>query len=230
MKKFLFTFVFSLLLICVHAQDLGQTTTQPKSRQWKGIDVTTVLGNSEYETVGKTIFLYNVGTGRFIIEGGNWGIEGRLFHDDFGRELKLLSNGFIGTDIVESTNQHKKMYGCNVPGVSKPGAAWEDKYVEIFTFTTIMDAPENYLSKWEFQRVETDPKAKTYTYYMWEKMKGKNYYLGTAWGEFHHPSKGDGQFVDLDHDRACWTTANVIGNETMMDVNGKQIPVAELYQ
>lgn len=76
-------------------------------RHWKGIDVTTVLGNNEYATQGKRFFLYNVGTGRFVIDGGNWGMEARLFHDDFGRPLQLMKDGFINTGITEQTNSQK---------------------------------------------------------------------------------------------------------------------------
>ena len=41
----------------LHAQ--GQTQT------WKGIDASTI------GSTGKTVFLYNVGTGRFMIHGGD---------------------------------------------------------------------------------------------------------------------------------------------------------------
>ena len=57
----------------VFAQDEEQTEeTHAHSTRlhWKGINVNTVLGNSDYEETGKKIFLYNVGTGRFVIEGG----------------------------------------------------------------------------------------------------------------------------------------------------------------
>ena len=64
-----------------------ETFAHSTRRHWKGIDVTTVLNNPDFATNGKKIYLYNVGTDRFIIEGGNWGMEGRLFHEDFGRPV-----------------------------------------------------------------------------------------------------------------------------------------------
>lgn len=70
-------------------------------------------------------------------------------------------------------------------------------------------------------------------YHMWETMAGKNYYLGAAWGEWHDPNpngKGDGEFMYIDPDRSCWTTASVIGNQTKMDVDGDLITIDELYQ
>ena len=88
-----------LILLCLGLFSSGTVLAQDEPGEenikWKGIDVTTVLNHSEYAKNGKEIYLYNVGTGRFIIEGGNWGMEGRLFHEDFGRPMYLLSNGFI---------------------------------------------------------------------------------------------------------------------------------------
>ena len=251
MKKLLFTFVFSLLFVCVHAQESGQTTAQPRGWQWKGIDVTTVLGNSEYATSGKKFYLYNVGTGRFIIEGGNWGMEGRLFHEDFGRPLYLMSDGYMNSGITEEYNINKHVFGCNVPSVSKSGAQWIRDYWK-FSFTCLMDVHQGNLKPWQFQRVETE--GDTYTYYIWENMKKMptmpgyesegsgttNYYLGAAYGECHTPKseqnpdgKGDGKLVFLDDDRSCWTTANILDdnlNQTTYSVNGEQVTLGELYQ
>ncbi len=79
-----------LLVICSCAvSDSAQTThAEATSQKWKGIDVSTVLGNSTYTECtttpyvenGKPIILFNIGTGRFIIEGGSWGVEGRLLY------------------------------------------------------------------------------------------------------------------------------------------------------
>ena len=58
------------------AQEGGQTEdthAHSESHKWKGIDVNTVLNTnnpeykSEYATKGRKIYLFNVGTGRFII-------------------------------------------------------------------------------------------------------------------------------------------------------------------
>ena len=102
-------------VVCTSAFAQGEeqqeeTHAHASSRKWKGINKDDVIGNSQYDPIlvdgkytgGKTIFLYNVGTGRFIIEGGNWGMEGRLFHEDFGRPLYLFSDGFITSGIQEN--------------------------------------------------------------------------------------------------------------------------------
>lgn len=222
-----------MLCLCISLSAQERLTfAESASQQWKGIDVTTVLNNTQYAEKGKKFYLYNVGTGYFIIDGGNWGIEGRLFYNTFGRLLELMSNGNIKSGITEKTVK-KIMYGCNVPRLTRPTATWND--ADKYSFTTIMDAETSSFSKWKFQRVETDPSDDTYTYYMWEVMgkdtiPNKNYYLGAAYGEYHNISKGDGQFVYLDDDRACWTTGQVIDNDIEYEVRGDMIPIKKLYQ
>ena len=131
------------------AQETKATHAESMSKVWKGMDVNTVVGNSNYETNGKKFYLFNVGTGRFVIEGGNWGMEGRLFHESFGRPLYLMKSGFIKSGITEGNNK-KDSYGCNVPGVSNEKSSWSN--CNIRSFTVMMDADRGQLSKWEFQR------------------------------------------------------------------------------
>ena len=258
--RFKFYVVFILSAVCLNTGNLyaqeGQTE-HPRGWMWKGFDVTKVIGNSQYATQGKRFYLYNMGTGRFIIEGGNWGMEGRLFHEDFGRPLFLMSDGYFNSGITEEYNNSKHVFGCNVPRVSKKSAYWVRDYNK-YSFTCLMDVYKNDLAPWEFQRVETDPNADTYTYYIWENMNhmptmtnipgehyeadgtGKtNYYLGAAYGECHvtqednEDGKGDGKLVFLDDDRSCWTTADILENslnQTTYTVNDEQVTLGELYQ
>ncbi|MBR1401002.1 MAG: hypothetical protein IJ562_05345 [Prevotella sp.] len=240
MKDTAIIIFFTLLLLFFRGMPLAaqqgqaeeETHAHASAMKWKGIDVEAVLNNPAYANEGKKFYLYNVGTGRFVIEGGNWGMEGRLFHEDFGRALHLMSNGYIKSGITEQSTSTKIMFGCNVPGVSKPTSTWS-QYNQ-YSFTVLMDVDSKYLTPWKFQRVETDTNADTYTYYMWEAMpvgNPKNYYLGAAWGEWHVAAdKGDGEFVYLDADRSCWTTGSVVGNNEKKDVDGDMISIDELYQ
>ena len=132
--------IYALLSLLTFVNLVGlkaQTHADATSQKWKGIDVETVLGNDDYAPnpgelktfsprinkypfeKGKIIFLYNVGTGKFIIEGGNWGMEGRLFHESFGRPLYLFSDGYILSGIKEKNDptNAKFIFGCNVPSV-----------------------------------------------------------------------------------------------------------------
>ena len=109
----------SICHVLAQEQETEDTHAHSESHKWKGIDVNTVLGNDDYAPnpgqlntfsprinkypfeKGKIIFLYNVGTGMFLVESGNWGMEGRLFHESFGRPLYLFSDGYILSDIKE---------------------------------------------------------------------------------------------------------------------------------
>ncbi len=239
------------------AQEGGQTEdthAHSESHKWKGIDVNnTVIGNDDYApnpgsyknytpyidkypfNKGKTIFLYNVGTGKFLIEGGNFGMEGRLFHEDFGRPLYLFSDGYILSGIKEKVDDKstKFIFGCNVPGVFHSQSNWTNW--NQYSFTIMMDADLSRRSKgWQFQRVPGET-GDTYTYYMYEEKRVNNkdvqYYLGAAWGECHAPAwKGDDQLVYMDDDRATWTTYNPQNDTSKKNVNGEEIALNELYQ
>lgn len=228
------------------AQEGGQTEhthAHSESMKWKGIDVSTVIDNSNYSPTnspsnslsdypfnkGKVIFLYNVGTGKFLIEGGNFGMEGRLFHETFGRPLYLFSDRYILSGIKEN-NQNKFIFGCNVPGTFHSSSDW-NKWGE-YSFTIMMDADKSRRDQgWQFERVETDTNSDTHTYYMWEDKGGKQYYLGAAYGECHASAwKGDGQLVFMDDDRAVWTTYDPRTDTTPMEVNDENIALNELYQ
>ena len=235
------------------AQEGGQTEhthAHSESMKWKGINKDDVIGKDQYAPLsgsfnppinkypfskGKTIFLYNVGTGKFLIEGGNFGMEGRLFHETFGRPLYLFSDGYILSGIQENNNQ-KFIFGCNVPGTFHSSSDW-NKWGE-YSFTIMMDADKSRRTKgWQFQRVPGET-GDTYTYYMYEEKKVNNkdvqYYLGAAYGECKASAwKGNGLLVFMDDDRATWTTYDPRGKTDETDkyeVNGEQITLDELYQ
>ena len=156
-------------------------------------------------------------------------MEGRLFHETFGRPLYLFSDGYILSGIKEN-NQNKFIFGCNVPGVFHSSSNW-NKWGE-YSFTIMMDADKSKRNKgWQFERVETDANSDTYTYYMWEDKGGKQYYLGAAYGECHASAwKGNEQLVFMDDDRATWTTYDPRKDTTPKEVNGEEIALNELYQ
>jgi len=236
-------------VVCTSAFAQGEeqqeeTHAHASSLKWKGIDVNDVIGNDNFKPIdggnsnsistypfnkGKIIYLYNVGTGRFIIEGGNFGMEGRLFHETFGRPLYLFSDGYILSGVLENNNA-KFIFGCNVPGTFHNTSDWNQW--GSFSFTIMMDADKSKRTKgWLFQRVETDTNADTHTYYMYEDKGGKQYYLGAAWGECHASAwKGDDKLVFMDDDRATWTTYDPRGKTDKYEVNGDMITLDELYQ
>ncbi|MBR6137947.1 MAG: hypothetical protein IKQ12_00025 [Prevotella sp.] len=220
-------------VVCTSAFAQGEeqqeeTHAHASSRKWKGINVNDdVIGQSQYATTGKTIFLYNVGTGRFIIEGGNFGMEGRLFHEDFGRPLSLKSDGYILSGVKE--NENKILFGCNIPGVFHAQGNWNNW--NQYSFTVMMDADKSKRNKgWQFERVAGET-GDTYTYYMYEEKNNKKYFLGAAWGECHAAAwKGDGVLVFMDDDRATWTSYDPRREDDKYEVDGDMITLDELYQ
>ena len=229
--------ILALAIINIHAQTHAEATSQ----KWQGIDVTTVLGNSTYTDDndyhhGYPFLLYNVGTGCFITQGGDWAMEGRLFFRDFGRTMYMYSNGRINSGLTENGVSAQKNCFCARP--PEPfGKTW-DNYNTI-NLTTLMDGSKQskYNQQWTFERVpgETGDTCTYYMYQTWSKDTPVNYYLGAAWGEYHKSveqgGKGDGQFVYLDDDRSCWTTGEVKGVTTKYHLNnGDDVELQKLYQ
>ncbi len=209
------------------------THAHSESMKWKGIKVDTVLNNSKYATNGKRIFLYNMGTGRFIIEGGNWGMEGRLFHETFGRPLFLMSSGLIKSGIKE--NGSKDVFGCNAPKDFHDQGNWAN--YDQYSFTMMMDANSAKRKRWFFERVETE--GDTCTYYMYEEPKNNTtrYYFGAVYGEWKKANSNTetDKLVYRDYDRATWTTEVNVKNittkyEVKEEFKTEMIPLNELYQ
>ena len=116
MKMMIKRLYIAIALVALNIMPMqAQTHAEATSQKWKGIDVNTVLGNEAYpddNTIehGCPFLLYNVGTGCFITQGGDWAMEGRLFYRDFGRTMYLYSNGRINGGITEQSNDTKKSH------------------------------------------------------------------------------------------------------------------------
>ncbi len=246
-NSFLKTLTLFVLFAIFHVCGVkAQTHADATSQQWHGIDVNTVLNGNfpDDNTIerGFPFLLYNVGTGRFIMQGGDWAMEGRLFFSDFGRQMYLYSNGRINAGITESATATKNSFCARPPEPTSRN--WSN--IANINLTTLMDGDTswgNYPMTWTFERVEEASNTETYTYYMYQTSKslyrinapnastgstyhnkqygGKNFYLGAAWGECHNTinGKGDGQFVFMDDDRSCWTTVDVLNENTIEAVS-----------
>lgn len=275
----------ALVVILLNSADVYSQTTHAhaSSRKWYGIDMQDIVDHIDsaayldehYPNIkqvyiqkngkwvpdpscGIPIYLYNVGLDRFVIEGGDWGMEGRLFYEDFGRRMKLIleEDTFqndawmvrISPDITEQSTDDKCRFTCNVPGVTM-GATWSAKDKSL---TTIMDGYRRH-GNWDFERVETDPESKFHTFRMSQQyvapvnstydrypVADMTFRLGAAYGEWKVPDspKGNGYYVHIDDDRTCWTTAgnpnntelSPWGNTTKVQVGSDMIEIDELYQ
>ena len=219
MKKYLLTTIIMMVTLLtantLQAQDQQQTIT------WKGSDYTTLLSGS-----GTEVFLYNVGTGRFMIHGGDWGTQARLFYNDTGKTL-TLQYGAQRTNIIFETGMStggSSALGCNIPGLTS-AHGW-DAGAE--TYTVLMDGAEQIgngsatdtYRNWHFTRVEDAGNTDTYTYYMYEVFSDSTVYMGAGYGESwgNHEGNPNGKLVFLGADRPVWTT--MVPGTTDTCVNG----------
>ena len=173
MRNNLLIIIALICFLCV-TDIYAQSHSQTSSRKWKGIDLQEWYDNHQAGQQ-EPIYLYNVGTGLFVIDGGDWGMEARLFHEDFGRMMGLKIENYSGNkdlkiepDITEHTssgaNIQKRQLTCNIPTITRT-ETWTTAY-NACSVTTILDG-FSYWGKWRFQRVETDPNSQFHTYYLY---------------------------------------------------------------
>lgn len=188
----------------------AQTSDQPSAMRWKGADVTTL--NEEF-------LLYNVGTGKFMIAGGGWGIQGMMLYQDFGTMMGLVSKGnntyVIKSNVENVGYENAKYLGINYPGYTSAGT-WGDSN----TFGPMMEAqssgnePVDYSRKWTFERVEGI--SDSYVYNMKETITASGnsdleLYMGASYGE--NPEKGPvGGYDVFVGDTATFTTTTVFNS------------------
>lgn len=189
----------------------AQTSDQPSAMRWKGADVTTL--NEEF-------LLYNVGTGKFMIAGGGWGIQGMMLYQDFGTMMGLVSKGnntyVIKSNIENVDHENAKYLGINYPRYTSVGK-WGDSN----TFGPIMEAQINgtynglrYDRAWTFERVEG--LKDNFVYNMKETLtrtlkSDLELYMGASYGENPEigPDGGDDVFVG---DAATFTTTKAFNS------------------
>lgn len=189
----------------------AQTSDRPSAMRWKGADVTTL--NEEF-------LLYNVGTGKFMIAGGGWGIQGMLLYQDFGTMMGLDSKGnntyVIKSNIENVDHENAKYLGINYPGYTSAGK-WGDSN----TFGLIMEAQINgtynglrYDRAWTFERVEG--LKDNFVYNMKETLtrtlkSDLELYMGASYGE--NPEIGpDGGYDVFVGDAATFTTTKAFNS------------------
>lgn len=182
----------------------AQTSDQPSAMRWKGADVT---------TLNEDFLLYNVGTGKFMIAGGGWGIQGMMLYQDFGTIMGLVSKGndtyVIKSNVENAGYENAKYLGINYPGYTS-GGTWGDSN----TFGPIMEAQisgtdhGSYDRAWTFERV--GGLEDNFVYNMKETLTNTSQsdlelYMGASYGENPEigPAGGYDVFVG---DTATFTT------------------------
>ena len=188
----------------------AQTSDRPSAMRWKGADVT---------TLDEEFLLYNVGTGKFMIAGGGWGIQGMLLYQDFGTMMGLDPKGkntyVIKSNIENVDHENAKYLGINYPGYTSAGK-WGDSN----TFGPIMEAQingtgyGNYNRAWTFERV--GGLKDNFVYNMKETLTNTSksdleLYMGASYGENPEigPAGGYDVFVG---DTATFTTTTAFNS------------------
>lgn len=212
----------------------AQTSDRPSAMRWKGADVTKL--NEEF-------LLYNVGTGKFMIAGGGWGVQGMMLYQDFGTMMGLVSNG-NGTYVIKSNVENgdfenAKYLGINYPGYTSTGT-WGD-HTNIFA--PIMEAQSSgtangsYGRAWTFELVRG--LEDNFVYNMKETLTNTKQsddlelYMGASYGVNPEigPTGGDDVFVG---DTATFTTTEVFkstfasGNEKAAYYQWILVPKSEI--
>lgn len=189
----------------------AQTSDRPSAMRWKGADVTTL--NEEF-------LLYNVGTGKFMIAGGGWGVQGMMLYQDFGTMMSLVHNDnntyVIKSNVENAGYENAKYLGINYPGYTSAGK-WGDSN----TFGPIMETQINgtynglrYDRVWTFERVEG--LKDNFVYNMKETLtrtlkSDLELYMGASYGE--NPEKGpDGGYDVFVGDAATFTTTTAFNS------------------
>lgn len=188
----------------------AQTSDQPSAMRWKGADVT---------TLNEDFLLYNVGTGKFMIAGGGWGIQGMMLYQDFGTIMDLVSKGndtyVIKSNVENAGYENAKYLGINYPGYTSAGT-WGDSN----TFGPIMEAQisgtdhGSYDRAWTFERV--GGLEDNFVYNMKETLTNTSQsdlelYMGASYGENPEigPAGGYDVFVG---DIATFTTTTAFNS------------------
>lgn len=188
----------------------AQTSDRPSAMRWKGADVTKL--NEEF-------LLYNVGTGKFMIAGGGWGIQGMMLYQDFGTMMGLVSKG-NDTYVIESNIENVGYENAKYLGINYPGYTSAGKWGDSNTFGPIMEAqikgPDNgsYDRAWTFERV--GGLEDNFVYNMKETLTNTSksdleLYMGASYGENPEigPAGGYDVFVG---DTATFTTTTAFNS------------------
>lgn len=189
----------------------AQTSDRPSAMRWKGADVTKL--NEEF-------LLYNVGTGKFMIAGGGWGIQGMMLYQDFGTMMGLDPKG-KNTYVIKSNIENVDQENAKYLGINYPRYTSDGKWGDSNTFGPIMEAQINgtynglrYDRAWTFERVEG--LEDNFVYNMKETLtrtlkSDLELYMGASYGE--NPEKGpDGGYDVFVGDTATFTTTTVFNS------------------
>lgn len=198
--------VLALSAMLPQKANADENTTQTSYTSWKGADVKTLITDSKDAAANYRFMLYNVGTGKFIMAGGGWGIESMLTLQDYGTPFTVFTqtvtpasdSGMAATQVTTiasgvSTTEGAYALGCNAQGWTAGNsssqvmnAIFDARPTSSFSMNNSM---VYYTRSWTFERVEDESNTTTYTYRLKETINrssgspaSANFYLGAVTG------------------------------------------------
>lgn len=171
------------LLLSAFSFDVTSAQTTSSTTRWTGTDVSTLTPTTNGSRSENTFFLYNVGTGRFLVAGGVWGVEGMTLYQDYGAKMHIQTET-DGRTVIKSGVSTTAETTADCLGVNYPGMSTQDT-LNVFTGTGLYNpifnaqsngtfkrgnTPYSYTRSMNFKRVETTSDATTYTYYLEETL------------------------------------------------------------
>ena len=172
------------------------------------------------------VFLYNVGTGRLLIHGGDFATQARVFYQNWG-DLLHLESVSDGKAVVK-TNQG--YFAANVPAGTDPR-----KYGNDITqvWQPIMDHASESLT---FTRVSGESGSSTYTYHISQSVSGTTYYIGAAYGiKYDKTATGNSDVIsnymeDIGDDECTYTISTyALASTTYAIGSGTGVSAKDLY-
>jgi len=163
------------LLLSAFSFDVTSAQTTSSTTRWTGTDVSTLTPTTNGSTSENTFFLYNVGTGRFLVASGTWGTEGMVLYQDYGAQMKMKKETdgrlvILSGVTTNSGGTDAYCVGVNYPGMTNTATLNKfdtgNKY-----FSPIMNAGSSasvnggtYTRSMNYKRVEEESNTSTYTY------------------------------------------------------------------
>lgn len=184
-----FKAVLLVVLALLGLQGRAQTG-EFQTTAWTGTDYSTINTSTRF-------YLFNVGTGKFITAGGDWGAQAVMVSQTHGAAMTFANSSrtIINSGVANTVYNGGDLLGVNYPNITNDAKNFADN---TDCYGVILEAQCNgyndgtktynpgYSRAYTFTRVEDASNTDTYTYYITEKLtKGstsKTVYIGAKKG------------------------------------------------
>lgn len=176
-----------LAVLALYSPQISSADTNTSTTvRWKGTTPEALGTNTKF-------YLYNVGTGRFVMQGGDWGVQGMLLYQDYGAAMHLeqvtntygtptkhyvINSGVVTDKDKDGNPSYGYYFGVNYPLWTTTGSwAGMGSYLIFNGQPQGLGSPtkgDGYWREWRWERVETSDNTTSYTYYLTEVIHNTN--------------------------------------------------------